>query len=69
VNDPAGAFVDGSTVKRAKAAGLNAANFLQNNDATAFFTRIDDLLVTGPTGTNVNDFRCIVVDNGNYDGQ
>lgn len=68
-NDPAGAFVDASTVTRAAAAGLNAANFLKNNDATGFFGAIGDLLVTGPTGTNVNDLRCIVVDNGNLRGQ
>ncbi|HWT30675.1 MAG TPA: MOFRL family protein, partial [Propylenella sp.] len=42
---------------------------LQNNDATGFFSRLGDLLMTGPTGTNVNDFRCIVVDNGFRDGQ
>lgn len=67
--DPAGAFADGSTVPRARAAGLIAANFLANNDATGFFDRIGDLLITGPTGTNVNDFRCAIVDNRNFDGQ
>lgn len=69
VEDPAGAFVDDSTVSRARAAGLNPATFLQNNDATTFFSRLNDLLITGPTGTNVNDFRGVVVDNGNYGGQ
>ena len=49
--------------------GLNAANFLKNNDSTQFINRIGDLLVTGPTGTNVNDFRCVVVDKGNAGGQ
>jgi glycerate 2-kinase len=68
-SDPAGAFVDGSTVARAHAAGLIAANFLANNDATGFFRGTGDLLVTGPTGTNVNDFRCAIVDNRNFDGQ
>lgn len=67
-SDPAGAFVDSRTVKRAAAQSLNAANFLKNNDSTRFFTRIGDLLVTGPTGTNVNDFRCAVVDKGNFGG-
>jgi glycerate 2-kinase len=67
--DPAGAFADGATVARAAALGLNAATFLQNNDATGFFERLGDLLVTGATGTNVNDLRCVVVDNQNYDGQ
>ncbi len=66
--DPAGAFADATTVARASALSLNAANFLQNNDSRRFFERLDDLLVTGPTGTNVNDFRCVVVDNRNFDG-
>jgi hydroxypyruvate reductase len=61
-DDPAGAFVDGGTVARARALGLNAAAFLSNNDATGFFGRLSELLITGPTGTNVNDFRCVVVD-------
>ncbi len=63
--DPAGAFADATTVARARAAGLNAAAFLQNNDATGFFSRMGDLLMTGPTGTNVNDFRSVIVDNPN----
>lgn len=67
--DPAGAFVDSTTCLRAAAAGLNAANFLKNNDSTRFFARLSDLLVTGPTGTNVNDFRCVVVDKRNFGGQ
>jgi hydroxypyruvate reductase len=68
VTDPAGAFADATTVARAAAEGLNAANFLKNNDSQRFFRRISDLVVTGPTGTNVNDFRCVVVDNPNFDG-
>jgi hydroxypyruvate reductase len=66
--DPAGAFVDSTTLARGQALGLNAANFLKNNDSLRFFGRIGDLLVTGPTGTNVNDFRCVVVDKPNFDG-
>ena len=61
-DDPAGAFADGGTVARARSLGLNAAAFLSNNDATGFFGRLSELLMTGPTGTNVNDFRCVVVD-------
>lgn len=61
-DDPAGAFADGSTAQRARGAGLNAAAFLANNNATGFFGVLGDLLITGPTGTNVNDFRCVVVD-------
>ncbi|MBA3516345.1 MAG: glycerate kinase [Rhizobiales bacterium] len=64
-DDPAGAFADGTTLARARALGLNAAAFLANNDATGFFAALGDLLITGPTGTNVNDFRCVVVDRQN----
>ena len=60
--DPAGAFIDGTTAARAKAAGLDPAAFLADNDSTGFFSRLGDLLVPGPTFTNVNDFRAIVVD-------
>jgi hydroxypyruvate reductase len=60
--DPAGAYVDGATAARAKALGLDAAAFLADNDSTGFFTRLGDLLQPGPTYTNVNDFRAIVVD-------
>jgi hydroxypyruvate reductase len=67
--DPAGAFADGSTGSRARKMGLNPAAFLENNDATSFFTRLGDLMVTGPTGTNVNDFRAVIVDIRNFDGQ
>ncbi len=67
--DPAGAFADATSLTKAQGKGLIAANFLKTNDATRFFERTGDLLVTGPTGTNVNDFRCVVVDNRNIDGQ
>jgi hydroxypyruvate reductase len=60
--DPAGAFADASTLTNAQEMGLIAANFLKINDVMRFFDRTGDLLVTGPTGTNVNDFRCVVVD-------
>ena len=60
--DPAGAFLDGNTTARAKAAGLDPAAFLADNDSTGFFSALGDLLVPGPTFTNVNDFRAIVVD-------
>jgi hydroxypyruvate reductase len=61
-SDPAGAFVDGDTADRAKALGLDPAAFLADNDSTGFFGPLKDLLMTGPTFTNVNDFRAIVVD-------
>ena len=60
--DPAGAVIDGSTVTRAKARGLDPAAFLADNDSTGFFAGLGDLLTPGPTFTNVNDFRTIVVD-------
>jgi glycerate 2-kinase len=61
-DDPAGAIVDCSTIARARARGLDPAAFLADNDSTGFFTRLGDLVSTGPTCTNVNDFRAIVVD-------
>ena len=61
-SDPAGAIIDGGTVARARAAGLDPAAFLANNDSTGFFEKLGDLLVPGPTYTNVNDFRAILVD-------
>jgi len=61
-NDPAGAIVSGDTVARAEAAGLDPAAFLADNDSTGFFAALKDLLLTGPTYTNVNDFRAIIVD-------
>jgi hydroxypyruvate reductase len=60
--DPAGAVVDGDTAGRARALGLDPAVFLAENDSTGFFSRLGDLLMPGPTFTNVNDFRAIVVD-------
>ncbi len=60
--DPAGAYCDGETVARAKALGLDPAAFLGDNDSTGFFEALGDLVAPGPTYTNVNDFRAIVVD-------
>ena len=60
--DPAGALVDGESVARAKARGLDPAAFLADNNSSAFFEALGDLLAPGPTYTNVNDFRAIVVD-------
>jgi len=62
VSDPAGAVVDGDSVARARARGLDPAAFLADNNSTAFFSALGDLLVPGPTYTNVNDFRAIIVD-------
>ena len=61
-DDPAGAAVDGATAERARRLGLDPAAFLADNDSTGFFSRLGDLLGPGPTFTNVNDFRAILVD-------
>jgi hydroxypyruvate reductase len=53
--DAAGALCDGETIARAAARGMDARAFLANNDAYNFFQPLGDLLMTGPTGTNVND--------------
>ncbi|NVK33352.1 MAG: glycerate kinase [Rhodobacteraceae bacterium] len=64
-SDPAGAFVLPSTTPRSDEIGLDAASFLMRNDSSGFFNKLGDLLRCGPTYTNVNDFRAIVVDNPN----
>ncbi|MBE0671767.1 MAG: glycerate kinase [Anaerolineales bacterium] len=53
--DAAGAVVTDRTLQRANTLGLHYESFLANNDSYAFFKRLDDLIDTGPTGTNVND--------------
>jgi glycerate 2-kinase len=60
--DPAGAIVMPDTLQRASQHNLNAAQFLANNDSTGFFGALGDLIQCGPTQTNVNDFRVILVD-------
>ncbi len=60
-DDPAGAIVEPGTLARAAALNLNPDTFLRNNDSGGFFRALDDLIVTGPTYTNVNDFRAILV--------
>jgi len=59
--DAAGAIADGQTIKRAYNKGINAREFLTNNDSYGFFSKLDDLIFTGPTGTNVNDLTVMVV--------
>lgn len=59
--EAAGAIVDGTTVKRARLLGLSPAAFLANNDSYHFFKALDDLVITGPTLTNVMDLQIIVV--------
>jgi glycerate 2-kinase len=60
--DPAGAFIDETTLPRARRLGLDPAVFLNDNNSTEFFEKLGDLVTPGPTLTNVNDFRAILVD-------
>jgi len=60
--DAAGAIVDGETLKDAKASGIDPASYLKNNDSYNFFKKIDSLLITGPTGTNVMDLQIVLLD-------
>jgi glycerate 2-kinase len=60
VTDPAGAMIDPGTLGRPRHA--DAQKVLDNNDATAFFEAAGGLILRGPTHTNVNDFRVILVD-------
>ena len=53
--DAAGAFVTGETAQRAESLGLYASDYLLNNDAYSYFEQVDQLIKTGPSGTNVND--------------
>jgi glycerate 2-kinase len=59
--DAAGAIADSSTLSGARAQGLEAAAFLANNDSYHFFEKVEGLIKTGPTGTNVMDVRVVLV--------
>jgi len=59
--DNAGAILTDDSLARARAAGIDAKARLADNDGYGFFSALDDLVVTGPTRTNVNDFRAILV--------
>jgi glycerate-2-kinase len=59
--DAAGAIVDGKTLARAMKAGLVPEKFLGNNDSYHFFSKLGELIFTGPTGTNVNDISILVI--------
>ncbi|WP_353186121.1 glycerate kinase [Bosea sp. (in: a-proteobacteria)] len=60
--DPAGAIIDPQTLTRARAIGLDPARSLADNDSTGFFEALGDLLQPGPTLTNVNDCRVILIE-------
>jgi glycerate 2-kinase len=59
--EAAGALSDGSTLARAQSRGLDAMDFLYDNDSYGFFSTLGDALITGPTGTNVNDLTVILI--------
>nr|MDP2190907.1 glycerate kinase [Rhodoferax sp.] len=61
VEDNAGAWVEPATFSRALAAGMKIDAYLDRNDAYAYFAALGDLVTTGPTFTNVNDFRAVLV--------
>ena len=61
IEDNAGAIVTPDTLARAEALGLKAREFLDRHDAYSYFAALGDLVVTGPTYTNVNDFRALLV--------
>jgi len=60
-NSPAaGAVADGKTLARAQAVGLDPGNAFQRSDAYTFFNRLDDAIITGPTGNNLRDLRVLI---------
>jgi glycerate 2-kinase len=62
-NSPAaGAVADGETLARARAIGLDPGDFLRRSDAYGFFSRLDDVIVTGPTGNNLRDLRILLAE-------
>ena len=61
MEDNAGALVTPDTLARAQALGVKVTDHLARNDAYGYFEAIGDLVMTGPTHTNVNDFRCVLV--------
>ena len=61
MEDNAGVFVAPDTLARAAAEGMKATDFLERNDSYGYFERLGDLVVSGPTFTNVNDFRALLI--------
>jgi glycerate-2-kinase len=59
--DAAGAIVDGDSISRGRMRGLDARDFLERNDSYNFFRETGDLLITGPTGTNVMDIQILII--------
>ena len=59
--DAAGAIADGNTFDKARDLGISAKNFLKAHDSYHFFDKLDDLIITGPTNTNVMDLRLFLI--------
>jgi glycerate-2-kinase len=59
--EAAGAICNGKTIERAKELGLDARKFLDNNNSYNFFSKLDDLIITGPTNTNVMDIQILLL--------
>ena len=66
--EAAGALVDGTTFRRALSLGLDASEHLRENDSYSFFNALGDALITGPTGTNVNDISVALIPRTHVDG-
>ena len=62
MEDNAGVWIDAAGLADPRAAGLKMADYLARNDAYSWFQALDRLVMTGPTLTNVNDFRAIIVE-------
>ncbi len=60
--DAAGAVADGTTVNRAREKNIDMIKYRENNDSYNFFKAIDDLVITGPTNTNVMDIRIVIIE-------
>ncbi|MBM3291708.1 glycerate kinase [Candidatus Bathyarchaeota archaeon] len=65
-SNAAGAIIDGETVKKALTLNMNFSDFLKKNDSNTFFQKINDAIITGYTGTNVNDIVVILIGLDNY---
>jgi hydroxypyruvate reductase len=61
IEDNAGAYVAPDTLARADALGMKLDQYLDRNDAYGYFHPLGDLVITGPTHTNVNDFRALLI--------
>ena len=61
IESNAGAYVKPDTLDRANSLGLNTSEFLARHDSFTYFEALGDLVITGPTYTNVNDFRALLI--------